>query len=80
MLTNIVLAYLKKQKKVNYTVLNSIKGVLDEVKDEFRRRIIVPYEDCKIEKNGDVYATNEIEKSLSVRISSDNSFLPREKL
>lgn len=35
--------------------LNSIVGVLDNVKDEFRRRILHPYEDLKRVENGDVF-------------------------
>lgn len=35
--------------------LNSIVGVLDNVKDEFRRRVLHPYENLKCAENGDVY-------------------------
>jgi len=39
----------------NYDFFNTIVGVLDNVKDEFKRRILNPYEDYKIKENGDVY-------------------------
>jgi hypothetical protein len=39
----------------SYKILNSAIGVLECVKQEFYRRIIVPYEERKIKENGDVY-------------------------
>jgi hypothetical protein len=30
-------------------------GALEQAKDEFRRRVVHPYEDLKIKENGDVY-------------------------
>lgn len=39
-----------------YTDLNEAVGVLECVKQEYYRRLAVPYEDEKIEQNGDVYA------------------------
>ena len=59
-ITSVILGYLAHRSMINYTLLNSIKGVLDEVKDEFRRRIIVPYEENKRKENGDVYSSQEI--------------------
>jgi hypothetical protein len=38
-----------------YRTIADITGVLENVKQEFYRRIAVPYEDKKIEENGDVY-------------------------
>lgn len=38
-----------------YSVLNDIIGVLECAKQEFYRRIAVPYEDKKIKENGDVF-------------------------
>lgn len=38
-----------------YQTLNEIIGVLECAKQEFYRRIVVPYEDIKIEENGDIY-------------------------
>ena len=39
----------------SYKEFNGLIGVVESVKLEFYRRKIVPYEDKKIEKNGDVY-------------------------
>ena len=38
-----------------YTTYNEIIGALECAKMEFYRRLAVPYEDQKIEENGDVY-------------------------
>jgi hypothetical protein len=35
--------------------MNSLTGVLDNVKDEFRRRRLHPYEDRKRKENGDTW-------------------------
>jgi hypothetical protein len=40
---------------VNYTELNMLMGVLECAKLELYRRIAAPYEDEKIQQNGDVY-------------------------
>jgi hypothetical protein len=53
-LTMVILGYLKDHGK-SYQTCNDIVGALDNAKDEFRRRIQHPYEDTKIEANGDVY-------------------------
>lgn len=39
----------------NYQGINDIVGALEGAKAEFQRRIVGPYEDLKIEQNGDVY-------------------------
>lgn len=39
-----------------YQAINDIIGALEGAKLEFYRRIAAPYEDAKIEENGDVYA------------------------
>lgn len=39
----------------NYAYINEVIGVLECAKLELYRRIAAPYEDEKIEKNGDVY-------------------------
>ena len=38
-----------------YQTINDIVGALEGAKLEFYRRVAVPYEDAKIEENGDVY-------------------------
>lgn len=37
-----------------YEWLSSIGGVLSDVRDEFYRTVMVPYEQAKIEENGDI--------------------------
>ena len=39
----------------NYTAYNNIIGALEGVKLELYDRVLRPYEDKKIEENGDVY-------------------------
>lgn len=39
----------------NYQAINDVVGALESAKAEFQRRIVAPYEDRKIEENGDVY-------------------------
>lgn len=38
-----------------YKDYNDVVGVLESAKLEFYRRMVVPYEDKKINENGDVY-------------------------
>lgn len=42
-------------KGLSYSTINDIVGALEGAKLEFYRRVAVPYEDSKIEQNGDVY-------------------------
>ena len=39
----------------NYQAVNDIMGALEGAKQEFYRRVAIPYEDYKIKQNGDVY-------------------------
>jgi len=59
LLTTFILQYLKDPNSgnggLNYEKYNSVMGVLECVKQELYRRMIAPYEDKKIEENGDVY-------------------------
>jgi hypothetical protein len=43
------------QHGLSYQTINDIVGALEGAKAEFYRRVAVPYEDKKIEENGDVY-------------------------
>ena len=52
--TTIGLKYLSRKGK-KYQILNDICGALEHAKLEFARRMVGPYEDTKIEENGDVY-------------------------
>lgn len=42
-------------KGISYTTFNEIIGALECEKLEIYRRLIAPYEDMKLEENGDVY-------------------------
>lgn len=39
----------------NYRIYNDILGALEGAKLEFYRRVVMTYEDKKMEENGDVY-------------------------
>lgn len=53
-LTGVVNEYLFRMGKT-YKNINDILGALEGTKLEFYRRVVAPYEDTKIEANGDVY-------------------------
>ena len=55
LITTILNDYWLRNK--NYQGINDIVGALEGAKLEFYRRIAVPYEENKIEENGDVYTT-----------------------
>jgi len=42
-------------KDLNYSILNEVIGSLECAKQEFYRRVLIPYENKKIAENGDVY-------------------------
>ena len=46
------------QRGLNYANVNEIVGALECIKLELYRRIASPYEDKKIEENGDVFNEN----------------------
>lgn len=52
--TKIVRRYIF-QHGLSYRNINDVMGAFDAAGKEFYRRIAVPYEDKKIEENGDVY-------------------------
>lgn len=54
-ITKIILQYWTTSGIKNYDVINDIVGALEGAKAEFQRRIVAPYEDKKIQENGDVY-------------------------
>ena len=53
-ITKFLKIYMRDRVK-NYTLFNEVMGVLGSATAEFYRRVMVPYEDKKIEDNGDVY-------------------------
>ena len=53
-ITKTCIEYLESEGKC-YKTINEIIGALECAKIEFYRRVAVPYEQTKIEENGDVY-------------------------
>jgi hypothetical protein len=53
-ITCIAVEYLRVHG-MSYNTINEIVGALECAKQEFYRRVAIPYEDKKIEENGDVY-------------------------
>ncbi|SUZ60717.1 uncharacterized protein METZ01_LOCUS13571, partial [marine metagenome] len=53
-ISSIIDEYLSEYGK-NYTNINEVIGVLECAKLELYRRVAAPYEDEKIDQNGDVY-------------------------
>lgn len=51
--TYMIKDYLKR-KGLNYQNINDVAGALVCINEEFHRRTVGPYEDTKIEENGDV--------------------------
>ena len=41
-------------KGLSYNTVNDVMGVFESAKQEFYRRKVAPYEDIKIEENGDI--------------------------
>ena len=54
LITCLVDEYIAQHGK-KYTIINEAIGILECAKLELYRRIASPYEDSKIEQNGDVY-------------------------
>ena len=46
--------YMQIKSPINYALLNEIMGVLESAKLEFYRRVVAPYEEVKIQENGDI--------------------------
>lgn len=53
-LAKTVMDYLE-QKQESYQTYNDIIGVLESIKMEIYRRMVVPYEESKRSENGDVF-------------------------
>ena len=54
LITKLILAY-SAEKGRTYTTFNEVVGALECCKQEFYRRVVVPYEEEKRKENGDVY-------------------------
>jgi len=53
-ITTVILEYLQF-RGLSYQTISDIIGALEQAKDEFRRRVVHPYEEEKLLENGDVY-------------------------
>lgn len=54
LITEEIVGYLQEHR-LSYRTINDVLGAVFGAGLEFYRRIAVPYEDSKIEENGDVY-------------------------
>lgn len=54
MITDLISHYFEAHGS-RYQQINDVIGALEGAKLEFYRRVAVPYEESKIEENGDVY-------------------------
>jgi hypothetical protein len=52
--TSLAQRYIQEKGK-SYGTFNDVLGALEGAKQEFYRRVVVPYEEGKIKENGDVY-------------------------
>ena len=43
------------RKGLSYAIINDCLGAIEGAKFEFVRRVVTPYEDAAIQRNGDVY-------------------------
>jgi hypothetical protein len=55
LVTCLALRYMGPKPTWNYAAINDVLGALEGAKLEFYRRVAAPYEDKKIQENGDVY-------------------------
>lgn len=57
-ITRLCLDFIARQEGgLSYTNCNKVIGAMESAKLEFYRRLVAPYEDTKIEANGDVYTS-----------------------
>lgn len=53
-ITSLIMLY-QQDKGLSYQTINDIIGALEGAKQEYYRRVAIPYEDTKLTTNGDVY-------------------------
>lgn len=70
LLTKTIIRYLCSNGQINYTKLNDVMGALEGCKAEFYRRAVVPYEEGKIEANGDVYG--ELMEAMGLGLETES--------
>lgn len=54
LISKLIEAYITKNE-LRYQTINDVEGALNCASKEFYRRVVAPFEDSKIEENGDVY-------------------------
>ena len=54
LITRMILRY-QEQRGLSYKTINDIVGALEGAKQEYYRRVAIPYENIKIAQNGDAY-------------------------
>ena len=54
--------------KASYSKLAVITGVLENIKQEFYRRVGEPYEDKKIRENGDIREYVDLKKEIKSKV------------
>jgi hypothetical protein len=59
--TTLAIVYLENHG-LSYATINDVLGALEGAKLEFYRRVAIPYENSKIQENGDVYPVAFTEK------------------
>ena len=59
LITRLILEWMGDPQTWNYEKINTVSGFMTEALAEFRRRVVGPYENRKIEENGDVYRSNQ---------------------
>ena len=69
-ITTTAISYLQAQPKFNYETLNGIYGAMQLAAAEFKRRLIDPYEDGKLNENGDVYPQELLIKAHKENITN----------
>lgn len=55
LLTKVVMKYVERCGP-RFAIFAEAMGALEATKQEFYRRVVAPYEDQKMQENGDVYA------------------------
>ena len=53
-ISRLVAAAMKPEEGWNYAALSSARGIFTDAGEEFARRLMAPYEDEAINKNGDI--------------------------
>jgi len=61
-ITELIRAYINTNGGLTYQKINDVCGAMHEAYNEFRERVVKPYEIFCREHNGDVYSITQIKK------------------